>query len=88
VTEIGALLREARASRSIYQVERESHIPHSSISKAERGVMLPTFRLLERLAAYYQCPDDLHTWLQARARDRIAAYHQSCGREVMSAVAD
>ncbi|MCA1669851.1 MAG: helix-turn-helix transcriptional regulator [Thermomicrobia bacterium] len=69
---LGTLLREARGDeRSIYQVEWETGIAHSVISKAERGKALPSLPTLLRLAGYYGA--NTEEWIAALERDRINA---------------
>jgi transcriptional regulator with XRE-family HTH domain len=72
MTEIGRLLTAARGPRSIYRVEKETEISHAAISKAERGKVLPSIALLERLARYYDRTNELDDWIATLERDRIA----------------
>jgi transcriptional regulator with XRE-family HTH domain len=51
---LGAYLKELRAERSLYQIEKDSGIPRSLISRYERGVLTPEYKTLKRFADFYQ----------------------------------
>jgi len=54
VNSLGAKLRELRGERSMNQIELESGIPRSLVSRYERGTSLPGNVMIRRFSEFYK----------------------------------
>lgn len=51
---LAARLRELRGETSLYEVEKQTAVPRSNLTRYEQGHHLPTEAVLKKLAAYYR----------------------------------
>lgn len=83
MSEVGMALRTARLPRTIAEVERDGKIPHATVSKVERGLLLPSLGTLVRLASFYNLTHMLGIWVAMLERDRIARQRERLHKEVL-----
>lgn len=51
---IGAVLRQLRGERSLREVQKGSGVSNTYLCNLEQGIQRPGFRILEKLADYYE----------------------------------